>query len=281
MDVKMLDAKYHVDPDSECLCRYVKSETEYFRPHYHNYYELFLTMRGNARHIINGTQQKLTAGNLLFIRDFDVHDYACLPGGSFDFINLSFSKNTLQRLFDYLGEGYPAAALLTAKMPPAAMLTEREKDKLFFALSELTAQENKSRTKLKMRALLLHIFTTYFSNYSEQPANVPLWLEITYEKMKKPENFIAGTERLYALTGKSREHVCRCMKRHYGVTPSACVLELRLTHCANLLLSSNLSVTDICYECGFENISWFYKAFYNKFQTTPNKYRKIKEPASG
>ena len=92
MDVKMLDAKYHVDPDSECLCRYVKSETEYFRPHYHNYYELFLTMRGNARHIINGTQQKLTAGNLLFIRDFDVHHDAAFRAGALILSTFPFQK---------------------------------------------------------------------------------------------------------------------------------------------------------------------------------------------
>ena len=34
---KMLDAKDHVDAQSGCLCRYVRSDTEYFRPHNHNY----------------------------------------------------------------------------------------------------------------------------------------------------------------------------------------------------------------------------------------------------
>ena len=51
---KMLDAKDHVDAQSGCLCRYVRSDTEYFRPHNHNYYELFLVLKGDVCHIING-----------------------------------------------------------------------------------------------------------------------------------------------------------------------------------------------------------------------------------
>ena len=53
--------------------------------------------------------------------------------------------------------------------------------------------------------------------------------------------------------------------------------ELRLGYAANLLLSSNLSATDICYECGFCNLSWFYNAFEEKFEMSPIEYRKNAE----
>lgn len=36
---------------------------------------------------------------------------------------------------------------------------------------------------------------------------------------------------------------------------------------------SNLAVTVICYECGFENLSWFYKRFIARFGMPPKKYR--------
>ena len=91
----MLDKENHLDVETGCLCRYVRSDTEYFRPHFHNYYEIFLMKKGDALHLINGEEYKLTEGELLFIRDFDVHDYRALNGGEFEFINLAFQRKHL------------------------------------------------------------------------------------------------------------------------------------------------------------------------------------------
>ena len=48
-------------------------------------------------------------------------------------------------------------------------------------------------------------------------------------------------------------------------TPSKYINELRLSYAANLLASSNLNATDVCYECGFQNVSWFYNEFAERF----------------
>ena len=64
------------------------------------------------------------------------------------------------------------------------------------------------------------------------------------------------------------------MRQYYDTTPTEYVTGLRLGYAANLLLISNLKVTDICYECGFENLSWFYKVFAGKYGLTPAEYRR-------
>lgn len=274
MEVKMLDWRNHLDKEAGCLCRYVQSTTEYFRPHYHNYYEIFLVMRGNVCHIINGSEQLLQEGQLLFIRDTDTHDYKSADGNSFEFLNLAVSKETLHSLFDYLGEGFPAAPLLHAPFPPSVNLTAKEKEKLFYDFTALNQSMEKPQLKLSARILLLQLFTKYFMHYEQEESEIPLWLDLAYEAMRQPQNFIAGAGRMYQLAKRSREHLTRSLKKYYGVTPSELVTELRLNHASNLLLTSNLSVTDICFDCGFENLSWFYKVFQKKFQTTPTLYRK-------
>lgn len=274
MNTKMLEFQNNVDIDTECLCRHVKSDTERFIEHYHNFYELFLVLKGNVVHTVNGKEQRLCAGQLLFIRDFDVHNYRSADGSYFEFINLTFTKNTLNSMLEYLGEGFPSSRLFDAQMPPMCNLTERECEKLFYAFADINISEGKAMLKLKARTLILNIFTRYFFNYSEEETNIPLWLEMTWEKMKTPKNFIAGVERMYEISGKSREHLCRSMKKYYGITPSALIVDLRLDYFVKHLLASNLSVTDLCYECGFENISWFYKVFLKKYGMTPIDYRK-------
>lgn len=274
MQAKMLDKKYHIDKETGFLLRYVRSDTEYFRPHFHNYYELFLVLKGDVCHIINSKEQPLSEGNLLFIRDFDIHDYKSADGNYFEFMNLAFTKEMFSSMLNYLGTGFGGEKLLSTPFPPAVTLSPAKKEKLFFQLAELNENNDKELAKTKAKILILNIFTEYFSDYSEEEDDIPLWLEVTCEKIKKPQNFIAGTKKLYEISGKSREHLSRCLKKWYNTSPSAMITDLRLEYSSKFLLTSNLPVTDICYECGFENLSWFYKQFCKKYNMTPAEYRR-------
>lgn len=273
-EVKMLDAKYHVDLNTGFRIRYVKSETEYFRPHCHNYYEIFLALSDNIIHIINSEQQKLSKGNLLFIRDFDVHDYKSGDNNHFEFLNLSFTAETLTAIFNFLGSGIDSKKLLEKKHPPQAMLLSHDAQRLFYKLLSLGAEQPFALASAQARTLLADIFLKYFSSAAPEKSDVPLWLEMTYEKMKNPKNFIEGLPRFVELTGKTREHASREMKHFYGLTATEYINELRLGYAVNLMKRSNLSAADICYECGFSNLSWFYKLFSDKYGQSPAKYKK-------
>ena len=67
--------------------------------------------------------------------------------------------------------------------------------------------------------------------------------------------------------------------QHYGVPPGRWLLERRLECSARLLKTTNMSVTDIVFECGFEQPSHFSRAFKAKFGRTPSEYRDALLPA--
>ncbi|MBO5060660.1 MAG: helix-turn-helix domain-containing protein [Clostridia bacterium] len=259
---------------NEFHVRYIRSDIEGFVPHKHKFYEIFLTTKGTLLHIVNDTLQTIEAGSLLFIRDFDHHYYSATGSEPFEFINFSFKKDALTELFAYLGNGFPSEVLFESKMPPAAMLLPNEQEKLLYSILELNSFENPLEANSRMRTLLFNVFTKYFHNYSPEHCDIPLWLEIAYEKMKSPANFVLGGDRLVELSGKSREHIARCMKKYYNITPFEFITNLRMNYAANLMRTSNLSITDICFECGFSNLSWFYKVFEATYNTTPAKYKK-------
>ncbi len=274
---KRLLSKRHLDADTECKYRLVKDTTERFVLHSHDYYEIFLMVSGNAIHYINGETESINDGHLIFIRKDDIHDYAGIGGRGFEFANLAFSENTLRKLFDYLGDGFPGEKLLSSPMPPKVKLTEKETKRLHLKLAELNTVNFSDRAKLKSKArtFLMEIFTDYFENIREADTGIPFWLENAYQKMREPKNFIMGKDRFFSLCGKTREHATRCLKKYYGTTPSEYINELRLSYAANLLASSNLNATDVCYECGFQNISWFYSEFSRKYGTTPASCKKL------
>ena len=270
----MLEYKYHINEKTGFNIRYVKSDTEYFRPHYHNYYEIFLVVKGDVEHYINGATQKLSPGSLLFIRDFDIHHHTPVNGNYFEHINMAFRKEIFEEMLNYLGDGFSKTELLTAQYSPFINLLPRECDKVMYSLLELNTYTDPGKATTQMRLLLMNIFMKYFQNFEEDKTDVPLWLEIMYEKMKKPDNFIYGTDKMIEISGKSREHISRMLKKYYNVTPADYVNELRLNHAVNLMMTSNLSITEICYECGFSNLSWFYSLFEKKFNKSPSRYRK-------
>ncbi|WP_299710325.1 substrate-binding domain-containing protein [uncultured Tenacibaculum sp.] len=73
----------------------------------------------------------------------------------------------------------------------------------------------------------------------------------------------------------SRVQLYRKIKALLGITISDYIQNIRLEKGKELLLSDEeLSIADIAYSVGFSSPNYFSTAFKNKYQVTPNKYRK-------
>ena len=66
---------------------------------------------------------------------------------------------------------------------------------------------------------------------------------------------------------------CRFFKKTTGKTFTKLVNEYRVVHATKLLSESKTSITDICYECGFNNFSHFNKLFKEFTGKSASKYR--------
>lgn len=65
----------------------------------------------------------------------------------------------------------------------------------------------------------------------------------------------------------------RLIKQRTGKTFIEFVNELRLGYATRKLIETNNSVTEICFQCGFNNISNFNRIFKNKQNCTPTEFR--------
>ena len=66
----------------------------------------------------------------------------------------------------------------------------------------------------------------------------------------------------------------RFFKQRTRKTFTAYLNELRLNHAAKLLIENDQPIVDICYSCGFNNLSNFHRFFKAFHQITPLNYRK-------
>jgi len=67
---------------------------------------------------------------------------------------------------------------------------------------------------------------------------------------------------------------CRYFKKTTGKTFTQLVNEYRVVHATKLLNESQMSIADICFECGFNNFSHFNKQFNDIAGKSASQYRK-------
>ncbi len=275
MDAKLLTADRFVDSKTQCSYRYVLSSTEYFRPHYHDYYEIFVMLDGKAKHCVNGSEIPLTKGDMVFIRPSDTHDYICENGKTFSMMNITITKNTIDDLFLFLGDGFPSNSLKSLQLPPAVHLSSSDLEWFNMRMDGIISINSVDYNKVKtaLRVLLFRIFTRFFADYSDNETEMPLWLNELLDSMQQNGNFIIGVDRLLEITPKTREHTLRSIKKHTGVTATEYINTLRLNYVANMLRNSNHSISDIIFESGFNNISWASTLFRKKFGMSMREYR--------
>ncbi|WP_100074142.1 AraC family transcriptional regulator [Chryseobacterium camelliae] len=67
---------------------------------------------------------------------------------------------------------------------------------------------------------------------------------------------------------------CRYFKKITNKTFTQFVNEYRITHSLKLLAEQPLSITEVCFESGFNNFSYFNKTFKEYVKKSPSQYRK-------
>ena len=82
------------------------------------------------------------------------------------------------------------------------------------------------------------------------------------------------------LCGKSISSFKRDFQKTYNTTPGKWLLTKRLRLASDMLLHTEFTVQQICYDAGFESDSHFIRSFKNHFGDSPQQWRKIKLSAS-
>lgn len=113
--------------------------------------------------------------------------------------------------------------------------------------------------------------------HADLPADDKVFLTrlaaVIEEHLAGPELNAVFLEKTFNL---SKMQLYRKLKTMTGMTPGEFIKHVRLKHAAGLLLTTQLSVTEIFYRIGFNNQSYFFREFKKKYQSAPNEYRNMK-----
>ena len=81
-------------------------------------------------------------------------------------------------------------------------------------------------------------------------------------------------EELSSLTNRSLSSFKRDFRKHYGSTPAKYIKSRKLNRAEQLLKSTDLPITQLAFETGFNDLAHFSKCFQGRFGSSPRKYRK-------
>jgi signal transduction histidine kinase/DNA-binding response OmpR family regulator/ligand-binding sensor domain-containing protein len=73
--------------------------------------------------------------------------------------------------------------------------------------------------------------------------------------------------------GISNSQLYRKTKQLFGFTPGDLIRTIRLKYAAELLRKNKLTVSEVCYQSGFNNRSYFYREFKKLYDLTPKNYQ--------
>ena len=95
-------------------------------------------------------------------------------------------------------------------------------------------------------------------------------LQYVEEKLDEPELKAEMIEKTFSI---SKMQLYRKLKTLTGMTPSEFIKHTRLKHAANLLITTQLTVSEIFYRTGFNNQSYFFREFKKRYNSAPNEFR--------
>ena len=254
----------------------VMRKSEISQPHTHDYYEFFILKQGTVRdHTQNGVQL-ITTADLSFNAPSSSHYLTCPPSEEIMVLtNVAFPSDLFEAFAEYALNGKLLENMRTGFS--LLNLSEPFLEQLWSGVN-LLRYDSGSNYEAKMLTIksLLFLIACEYQRQTESPSgeDLPDWLSNAMKAMNSADNLNAGLSRFVELCGRSQEHVNRTLQKYKGFSPTAFINSLRLQNVARLLVSSSSSITEIAFECGFNNLSHFNNVFRSVYGVSPRDYRK-------
>ena len=83
-------------------------------------------------------------------------------------------------------------------------------------------------------------------------------------------------EELSAISNRSVSYISKLFSVEYGISPKQYILDLRMNHAQKLLRTSNLSISEISTQCGFDDVFYFSRLYKSKIGISPSAERKTR-----
>jgi AraC family cel operon transcriptional repressor len=243
--------------------------------HNHDFYEMMYVVEGEGVHEINGREEPMRQGDLFFIRPDDTHAiHKRARRGVLAYVNVEFPIDVW--ISFAAGAGPVDGPLESFPRRRNVSVGTDDRDECARVFQRVLNRYFQSPRRLDLYRFLsaaLGYLDPVPSEEEEALSRMPVWLAQACRGMNDQSNLQAGLDRMTELSNVSFSHLARTLKTHTGQTPTEFINTLRLRNASILLTTTSREICDIALDCGFENLSYFYRLFRREYGRTPHRYR--------
>ena len=265
----------------------VHNERSPFAPwHHHPEYELVLILRGKGRRMVGDNVDRFEENDLVFTGPFLPHQWICDNENSENIENLQNEAFVIQFVLGFLGDKFfelPENTLLKKFLCKSSRGYEfygKSKREIISILQRMFNMNDVERLYA-----LFSVFEIFQASneyhYLSSPASVEAFLLKDNEPMQKTLQYILQNfqkqiqiKDLLEITNMSYATFYSSFKRAYILPFKDYLLNIRIGYACKLLIDETLNISQIAYDCGFENISNFNRQFKRIKNITPSQFQK-------
>lgn len=249
--------------------------------HWHIQYEIIRVLQGKIVITVDENEYTVNQGEILFIPDGAVHGgkaflentiYECIVFDKKLFETDIGESGMLQKFFDHqilINKHYTNEHSLIKEL---IWLTFRTLKYRYEGFEYIVKGALLAFFGLVLKNKLYTVSLTNFVNNNQR--NI-YKLKKVFHLIETSYNKPLTLEELASTADLSPKYFCRFFQSMTNKSPISYLNYYRIEcACIKLISDPEISITDIAYDCGFNDLSYFIKTFRKYKGTTPNKYLK-------
>lgn len=252
-------------------------------PHWHKHTELIYMLRGSASIYINGNLFRCSEGEIAYIPNGSLH--TIIPDGNSKYCAILIGDTLFNNyISDIHYKEYVYLFLNNYDIMPFVILKKAEyyislKSIVDEIIDEINSKDIGYQLVIKSHISKLFVYVIRFAAYNKIPFD-----DIKNENiknLKKVFDFIDSNyqnkitiSEMTKLTNFSPQHFCRIFKAYTGKTFVEYVTLIRLENAKNLIVNTDIPITQISSITGFCNANYFDRVFKKYFGSRPSDIRK-------
>jgi AraC-like DNA-binding protein len=266
---------------------YERYESPFFETpwHYHDEFEIVLCDGGFGKKVIGNHTSEYKEGDLILIGSKLPHWFSA---DETFYIHAAYPRPAsivIQFRSDSFGESF----FDLVEMTPVRLLLEKAKFGLEFKghekeLINKIIKENIHKTSLEKFLSLFEILQLMAESKEHQTLS-EIGMEgisrkdsdrmsIIFDQILKNFKEPVSVEDLAQKVNLTKAAFCRYFKARTQKTFVEYLMQVRINHACKLLKETDLSVLEVCYESGFNNLSNFNRQFLKLTKQNPKAFRK-------
>lgn len=246
----------------------------YIRPHVHLEYEVMWFRRAEGFYSIGSEKFKLRDNTLVFVGPMILHDMELAFTDNHERFLLQYNNTVLNRLKYQFPVTPPHAGFVL-------QLNECDAERMHFLFRWFTDMHDLPNTLCEANPLLILLLNTVFTHaqhaeqvtVSDEKNNIFDKIIDLVVHVEKNTTFNMTLNEAAAHCSLSTSHFSRTFKRIMQVSFKEYLIGKKIAQSTELLRNTELSITDIAYQCEFTDSAYYCFKFRSLMGVTPKTFR--------